>query len=654
MKKSLLLIIAFVHTSFCLHAQNLGELFIDSLTTKIKFLPNDTNKVKALNSLCWELIMTGLQVKAEPYNKQALELSKILKFKRGEGKALNHFGIIYQSRSEFAKAFDYYHKGLKAYQSIGDIKGIAFSFQSIGAIYSTRNKIEEANKNYLIALRLYEKIGDELGVAYIYSNLANNYSKQGMYKKALQNLEFSTKIFKKLKSKSGIALEYKSIANILELTGNYKESILYNDESIKLSKITGRKILLIDAYLGNANNYFKLKNYKEVRKYLTLSQQYLPFYTNKMGYSKYYLANYKLDSVENKWKSAFINNQLYNLYKDSILVEENAKKNFEVELNYEFEKKEQAIIKDQEKKDAVSKSALNQEKLIKYILITSFLILLIVLILGYKTYLQKQQISKVIKQKNSEIVASIEYARRIQTTILPPLKQIRKHLPESFILYLPKDIVAGDFYWIDYKDNIKTVFFAACDCTGHGVPGAMVSVICHNALNKSLNEFGHYEPANILNKVRELVIDDFNKNSEEENQIQDGMDASICALNIETNLLQWSGANIPIWLIRKGELLLEIKANKQPVGNFESRKPYTNSEFQLKKGDCIYLATDGFADQFGGPRNKKFNKKRLKDLIYSIHNLPMADQQIHLYESIMEWRGDYEQIDDITIFGVRI
>ncbi|HPH83129.1 MAG TPA: two-component regulator propeller domain-containing protein, partial [Flavobacteriales bacterium] len=247
--------------------------------------------------------------------------------------------------------------------------------------------------------------------------------------------------------------------------------------------------------------------------------------------------------------------------------------------------------------------------------------------------------NKTVEEKNREILDSIEYAKRIQATILPSVRVVKKYLQDSFILYIPKDIVAGDFYWMESPEDSNTVFFAACDCTGHGVPGAMVSVICHNALNKSLKEFGMRTPSKILDKVGELVIEDFNKNIDIEGEIQDGMDASVCSLDTETGKLEWAGANNPLWLIRNGSALQEIKPDKQPVGQSEDRQPYTNHQFELKKGDVIYLITDGYADQFGGARNKKFQKSRLRELVFNLHQLPMEEQRTKLYDAFIQWKG---------------
>ena len=267
---------------------------------------------------------------------------------------------------------------------------------------------------------------------------------------------------------------------------------------------------------------------------------------------------------------------------------------------------------------------------------------------GRKTNMIITQQKELLQQKNREILDSIEYALRIQTAILPTQKIVKQYLENSFILYKPKDIVAGDFYWMESSGD--WVLFAACDCTGHGVPGAMVSVVCHNALNRAVKEFGLTQPAAILDKTAEIVIENFGKS---EAEIKDGMDISLCACNIKTKAIQWAGANNPLWLIQNKELL-ETKADKQPIGMNDYRKPFTNHTFNLNSGDTIYLFTDGYADQFGGELEKKLTKKRLKELLLSIQNLTLQEQAMALDNFIIHYKKNADQTDDILVMGVRI
>ena len=284
---------------------------------------------------------------------------------------------------------------------------------------------------------------------------------------------------------------------------------------------------------------------------------------------------------------------------------------------------------------------------------------------------------QVIEEKSKDILDSITYAKRLQDAILPPLSLIKQHLPESFVLYKPKDIVAGDFYWMEHipaaeftsrraGEDDKNIFYrgeglkgeavlvAAADCTGHGVPGALVSVVCSNALNRTVKEFKITETGKILDKVRELVVQTFEKS---ENNVQDGMDISLVAISRQSLVdgaeVQWSGAFNSLLYIQGGEIK-EVPADKQPIGKHEGQKPFSSHTLNLKKGDTLYLLTDGYADQFGGPKGKKFKYRQLNDKLKVISDKPMDEQKNILEQTIENWKGDLEQVDDILIIGIRI
>jgi serine phosphatase RsbU (regulator of sigma subunit) len=267
----------------------------------------------------------------------------------------------------------------------------------------------------------------------------------------------------------------------------------------------------------------------------------------------------------------------------------------------------------------------------------------------------------IITAKTEEILDSINYARRIQQAILPPVRLVNNYLQNSFVLYLPKDIVAGDFYWMESieepglpEGQNHVLLFASADCTGHGVPGAMVSVMCNNALNRTVREFGKIKANDILDKTRELLIQEFSKS---ENLMKDGMDISLCSLNMTNLELSWAGANNPLWIIREINGVAEIierKADKQPVGNHISMNPFTNHNLQLERGDLIYVFTDGLPDQFGGEKGKKFKISQLRELLLRIYKLPMQDQYQEILATFEAWKGDLEQVDDICVIGVRV
>lgn len=264
--------------------------------------------------------------------------------------------------------------------------------------------------------------------------------------------------------------------------------------------------------------------------------------------------------------------------------------------------------------------------------------------------IQLKQEKEVIQQEKNALIDSINYAKRIQTALLPSALLISERLGENFILFLPKDIVSGDFYWVEKVND--TVFFAVCDCTGHGVPGALISIVCNNALNRAVKELGLKQPAEILDKVADFVTESLGTDGE----VKDGMDASLCAFNVNTRQLVWAGANLPLWIARQNTFyeLIEFKPDKQPLGVYQNRKAYTQHVIETKKGDTLYMFSDGYADQFGGERNKKLTRKKLKEIILQQKGLPMHEQHANLQNFHSAYKGNTDQIDDILVMGVGI
>ena len=258
-----------------------------------------------------------------------------------------------------------------------------------------------------------------------------------------------------------------------------------------------------------------------------------------------------------------------------------------------------------------------------------------------------------IEEQQKAIQDSILYAKRIQSAIMPTVNQVKNQFLNSFILYKPKDILAGDFYWL--YSNQNHIYIAAADCTGHGVPGAIVSVVCINALNRSVKEFKLTETNSILNKVRELIINEFEKS---QNDVNDGMDISLCKFDNSRKYLEWSGANNSIWIIPKGskriDQIIEIKGDKQPIGRFIIQQPFTSHNHQLNSGDSLYIFSDGFVDQFGGPKDKKFKSKQFKILLLDVLNKSMNEQKESLDMAFENWKGDNDQVDDVCVIGIRV
>ena len=611
------------------------------------------------------------------------------------GLALNNIGYVYSYQGNITKALRYYNKSLKIREEIGDKRGIAESLNNIGNIYDNQGDISQALGYYYKSLKIQKEIGDKEGIANSLNNFGSIYYNQGDISQALGYYHKSLKIREEIGDKSGIALSLNNIGSIYDNQGDISQALGYYHKSLKIQEEIGDKRDIAISLSNIGRIYYKQGKLIKAKKYALRSMNIV----KEIGYPKNIKISAKLLSQiyekENKGMQALGMYKLYITMRDSIINEANDKAIAKQEAKYEYEK--QKVIDDAAHD---KKILLEQEEKAKYQIINYAIgggLLLITLFLFFVfnrlriTSKQKKEIEEQkgivekahfkLEEKNTEITDSITYAKRIQSAILPPDNLLKEHLPDSFILYKPKDIVAGDFYWLEASTSLSPttnknlILFAVADCTGHGVPGAMVSVICNNGLNRSVREYGISNPAKILNKTREIVIQEFEKSEEE---IKDGMDIALCTL--EGNKLSYSGANNPLWIIRKGEIketkvdlsagtstkkhityhqehdlsLIEVKADKQPIGKFFAETSFTTHTIYLQKGDSIYIFSDGYVDQFGGEKGKKFKPKAFRELLLSIQKETMDKQKLLLDIAFEKWRGNIEQVDDVCVLGIRI
>jgi serine phosphatase RsbU (regulator of sigma subunit) len=320
----------------------------------------------------------------------------------------------------------------------------------------------------------------------------------------------------------------------------------------------------------------------------------------------------------------------------------------ELQTRYQTEKKQQQI-------EMLQLNA-NRDRWIKYSLIAVAFLVLISAIMFYSRYKLKEKSNqlleyqnKIINQKNKDITDSINYANLIQKAFLPQLSEIKQSFNDFFILNLPRDIVSGDFYWYYKKDRHS--FLAIADCTGHGVPGAMMSTAGSSLLNQIIVEKNCTEPSEILNQLRSAVINLLKQNTGTTDN-KDGMDIALIRFDHGTNDLVFAGANNPLYHVRNGSLQ-EYKANKQPIGYFSDPKPFSQTVIHIENGDSVYLFTDGYADQFGGPEGKKFKYSQLKNLLVASASYSSEDQKNKMFETYQGWKGNLEQVDDVLLAGIR-
>lgn len=262
-----------------------------------------------------------------------------------------------------------------------------------------------------------------------------------------------------------------------------------------------------------------------------------------------------------------------------------------------------------------------------------------------------------LEAKNREITDSIHYARNIQSASIPSEDRFNSYFDSSFVLYKPKDIVSGDFYWVYERDDV--VYYVTADCTGHGVPGGFMTMLGLSFLEEIIAGKNVQDPARVLDMLREKIINALNRSGEDGNS-KDGMDITICRLDRKSHELTYASANNDLYLVTRdpdqpdGKILLEFKANRQPCGFYHKHEPFTANTIQLQKGDCVYTFTDGYADQFGGPKGKKFRYRQFEEVLRNVSGLEPVQQKQHLSNTFEHWRGDLEQIDDVLVIGIRL
>lgn len=591
------------------------------------------------------------------YYEESLEIQKIIKDSLGMATSVNNIGEIYRIQSNIPLALKFHHKSLKLRTAINHREGMAQSLHNIALIHKQQGDYKLALKYNLNSLKIKKKINDNVGLATTLNNIGTIHREMNNHDLALDYFNQSFSIRKNHGDKRGMSNSLNNIGAIYSFKNNLDLALSYHRRALKIEEELKRDLGIAKSLFLISSTEYKLGNINEAnllsKRALAISQKLgIPNEIENAAEIRY-----RINLKKGNWEEALKMRNLQFLMKDSMENESAIKAAASEQAKYEYEKTLAISEKEHEKKIAIEQEAKAKQKII--IIAIAICLGLVALFLFFVfnrlkiTRKQKKVIELAhieLEEKNQEITSSINYARRIQKAILPPAKIVKEYFRESFIIYQPKDIVAGDFYWMEQRKN--TTLFAAADCTGHGVPGAMVSVICNNGLNRSVREYNLIDPGEILNRTREIVIQEFEKSEEE---VKDGMDIALCSLENKNDEweLKYAGANNPLWVIRKNDLI-EIKANKQPIGKFDNPLPYTTHKMKLEKDDSIYIFSDGFVDQFGGPKGKKFKARAFKELLLQISDKPSAKQKEIIEDRFIEWKGSLEQIDDICIIGIKI
>jgi serine phosphatase RsbU (regulator of sigma subunit) len=624
----------------------------------------------------------------------SLKIRKELGDKKGISNSCSNIGSEYQDQGDYPEALDYYFKSLKIKEELGKEGDIAKMLNTIGFLYDAQADHSKALDYYFKALKISGDIKDMqlqastynyIGIAYAYQAEINPTlsQKELLLNKALDSYFQSLKIAEELKDKNEIA---KTLGNI---GGVYAEQAIVISPKAHLNSAEQTikkglqskaidcffKALKLDEELGNESDigvwlsniglvYTRIGKFKEAGFYLKRAVALDGSLGVLDGLRQDEEALSQLYDTIKQYKLANIHYKKAMMLKDKIFNRENEKQFVRKEMKYEFDKETDKLNAENEKQQAIAEEKNRKQKFIIWSVAAGLLLVLSFSVFVFRSLRiarkQKQIIEiknaetefqkKIIQEKNKDITDSIFYAKQIQDALLGEEEHMSKHLPEHFILFMPKDIVSGDFYWNAEKQQYW--YFATADCTGHGVPGAIMSMLCISFLNDIVLSEDLLSPSEILNRLRDKVVKELRQTGESGGN-RDGMDISLVRLNLVTKEIQWAGANNVLNFIRNGNIE-KIKADKQPIGYHPESHPFTNHEIQLQKGDTIYIYSDGYSDQFGGAKGKKFTYKQLENVIVSNNQVPMNDQKELLKKQFMEWKGSLEQVDDVCVFGVRV
>lgn len=611
------------------------------------------------------LVQRNNFIEAYTYAKQALDLSEKNHFLRGKIQALNNLGDAYWYHTDYIRAQGYYYKAYKINDSIQDKRGIAESLYNIGWIICLQQKNHKEVSYLYRSLQLYKELKDPEGILKNYNALGNYYSDLNFTTKnkvyfdsALNYFNAEIEFCKKTNGYNASAgIYYGNLGDLMAQQGDFKSAKFYAEKHIEFEKNTGDSASYYGSVSYLADYEYQLNNIEKAIELYTKCLEYYKRSDDRNIISKVYKGLHNCYEVKGNITKA------YDFYKKFVTMEDSSNRQlFSANLNdiqnsFEIEKREASI---KELKQSNEIHSLKEERN-KFLLIGAIVVLLIIIFIAYLLFRQNQQKNivnvklqeqnNIISEKKKEIDHSINYAKGIQNAVLPDIKELKKHVPESFIFYLPKDVVSGDFYC--FHELEEYFYCIAADCTGHGVPGALMSIVSMDKINQAIYEKRLTEPADIL-KFLNVEIKKALKQHNDESKQKDGLDISVLRFSKTKKTVVFAGANRPLFIIRD-DVLTEYKSDKVAIAGFTADDHhFKQQKIDLHKEDCLYIFTDGYADQFGGPEGKKFMTKNFKSMVQSLSKKPMSEQEREITKSHSDWKGNYEQVDDILVIGLKM
>jgi len=618
----------------------------------ISIKENDLKLIaKSAERLAVDFYQNGVLDSVNKYLGLALDIYKGLKDNDGIFTVLSYKTKLLLSEGKTKESFQINKQLISIAENINDQNKLAIAYNKMGALFSKINDIEKAISYYDKALKLFTAKNNFDGIENCYNQLGTCYNSKAFYDMSIEYYERGLEINKKTNNPDQKTAFLIGIGNVYYSLDNNEKALYFYEEALKSNGI--KKNLVIKNNIASV--LMNMERYKEAKSYL------LEYYYESSSINDKSIGAFNLAQTYEQlgdYNSAMDFMDIYVRINDSLNTAIHSSELSEIEAKYRNEKQEEQNVLLQER--------LKNKSLQIYFALAGILFLIGLAFFIFRGLRQKNKANialaeknKIIEEKSSlveeqhkDITDSIKYAQRIQQAILPPDKLWNTILPHSFVFYQPKDILSGDFYWIE--ETGEHIFIAAADCTGHGVPGALMSIVNYNLLNRAVLEHGLIDAGAILDSVNKYLTLSLHQ-TYQESAVRDGMDVSLCIINKSTKKMNFAGAFNSIYLIRNNDIQ-EFIPDKQPVGAFieDSIKPFNNQFLQLTEGDVVYMFTDGYADQFGGPKGKKYKYKQLQQLLLDSYNKSFDEQKNIVAKSINEWKGNLEQVDDILLLGYKI
>ena len=708
--------------------KNIGSVFMDKgeHDSAIHYLNNAETLFKELNDSI-ELagvytnlgninFITGNSGLALDFHNQSLNIHQALKNQHGIAACYSNMGIVYRYQGNFELALKYYQKSVRFFEKTNNRKKLPSIYNNLGIVHWKLQNYDQAIAYYNKSMKIYEENGNRKGISLCYNNIGLVYDDKGEDQYALVYYKKALKIFKEFNYKRGMSACYTNIGTVYNNSERYDSARYFFNKALKIDKERGDKVgismLYNDLASLNMNLYKKTTSGNRpqmLHKALNFALKAIKIGEEIESLPQIKDASGNLSDIYEALGNYRESLRYANLYiesNDSLFSKEKTEAIQEMEAKYQLEKKEQQIkIQETElakqKENIARQEAENAKRVAqRNIFIVAFVLVFILAGVILNSNRQKRKANRILKhqkdeirtknielnQRNEEILAqrdeieaqklntekihqkvadSIQYAEHIQKAVLPAKEFLEELLPEHFVFFRPLSVVSGDFYWAA-KTESHTVF-AIADCTGHGVPGAFMSMLGISFLNEIVRKPGIMKANQVLNILRNYIIRALHQRGILGEQ-KDGLDIGFCLFDQENYTLQFAGANRPLYIIKeqfhqleennagsnKNIELIEVKGDKMPIAIYEDMHEFTNHEIQLRRGDRVYLLSDGYTDQFGGPKGYKFKNPRFRELLLNIASMPMKEQYKVLQETFDNWKGITEQIDDVVVMGIRV